>query len=227
MYPPKKRWLALMLAGTQLLACTRGKILEPHPFETEIAAIEAQGKQPLSAEAVLFIGSSSIRLWDLKKTFPGLETVNHGFGGSEMAHLNNCAARIVFPFKPRRIVVYEGSNDIHAGRTPSQVVEEMKKFLNLTRDNLPGSKVYFLAVKPSLSRIGDLGEVLEANRLLKAICEQSAGLAVYVDGCTALLGANGMPDPALYQQDLEHLNELGYARWVSLLEPLVMPTNVN
>src|SRR5688500_4365755 len=52
-------------------------------WEPAIAAFEAEDKQsPPPKDADLFVGSSSIRLWDLKKSFPDLPTINRGFGGS-------------------------------------------------------------------------------------------------------------------------------------------------
>src|ERR1041385_3473031 len=41
---------------------------------------------PPPSGAVLFIGSSSIRFWTTLETdFPGVPTINRGFGGSELA----------------------------------------------------------------------------------------------------------------------------------------------
>src|SRR5262245_4109330 len=52
-------------------------------WESAIRAFEeADRRSPPPADAILFIGSSSIRLWDLKDSFPDLPAINRGFGGS-------------------------------------------------------------------------------------------------------------------------------------------------
>jgi hypothetical protein len=88
------------------------------PFAVEIRAFEAaDAKQPPAPGGVLFVGSSSIRLWKtLADDFPGLPVTNRGFGGSQVADSTRYAGRIVLPYKPRTIVMYAGDNDLAAGR---------------------------------------------------------------------------------------------------------------
>src|SRR5215212_3913947 len=82
-------------------------------FESEITAFERRDREsPPPAAAVLFVGSSSIRMWcTLDRDFPTLRVVNRGFGGSEMSDVLRYAERVVVPYRPRTIVVYAGDND--------------------------------------------------------------------------------------------------------------------
>jgi hypothetical protein len=99
-------------------------------WEITIAAFEAEDKlAPPPKDAVVFIGSSSIRLWDLKKSFPDLVALNRGFGGSQMSDAVKYARRIFTPYKPRLIVLYEGDNDLNAGKSPTQVAADFEEFL--------------------------------------------------------------------------------------------------
>src|SRR5579883_2356521 len=77
------------------------------PFADEIAAFEAQDKKNFPAPGgVLFVGSSSIRLWTtLAQDFPELPVINRGFGGSQIADSIRYADRIVFPYRPKMIVM--------------------------------------------------------------------------------------------------------------------------
>lgn len=71
-----------LMSATTLLAQDK----TPDRWEKDIAAVEeriASGESPQNA--VLFVGSSSIRLWKLEESFPDLKTANHGFGGSHLA----------------------------------------------------------------------------------------------------------------------------------------------
>src|SRR5688572_2394579 len=93
---------------------------QPAPFEKEIAAFEAaDAKSPPPQGAVLFIGSSSIRLWkSLEQDFPNLKVINRGFGGSQIEHSNRYFDKIVAPYRPKLIVFYAGGNDVAAGKGP-------------------------------------------------------------------------------------------------------------
>ena len=88
-------------------------------WEKEIAAFEAADqKQPPPKGGIVFVGSSSIRLWDVKKSFPGLPVINRGFGGSQIEDSTHFAERIVFPYEPCAVVFYAGDNDIASGKSP-------------------------------------------------------------------------------------------------------------
>lgn len=190
-------------------------------FEAEIAALETMRGQTYPTGGFLFTGSSSIRKWDLSKAFPSLHAVNMGFGGSRMVDLNHFADRIVFPYKPAMIVVYEGDNDIHEGFVPWEVILEFRLFLDSVKSRLPGSRVLFLAVKPCPSRFREMQRQRQLNRHLKDWCDNSGGLASFVDTFTPILGPDGTPDRSFFQDDQLHLNDKGYARWKSALDPLL------
>src|SRR5271170_6245982 len=91
-------------------------------WEADIKKFEAADRlHPPPAGAVVFVGSSNIRLWKLADSFPGMEVINRGFGGSHMADSARYADRIVTPYKPRAVVVFAGDNDLADGKTPEQV----------------------------------------------------------------------------------------------------------
>ena len=190
-------------------------------FDQDVARLEAKTPAPLPAETVLFVGSSSIRRWDLAASFPGLKVCNHGFGGSRTADLNHFAPRLVLAYRPARLVVYEADNDIHEGLTPEQVAREADRFLTLVAEKLPESKTWWLAIKPSPSRRKQMARQREANDLICKRCDLSGGKAVFVDTWTPILGPDGQPAPELFLEDKLHLNEKGYARWNAVLEPLL------
>ncbi len=95
---------------------------DPDRWESAMQAFEKQDKQnPPEKGGIVFIGSSSIRRWDLKKSFPDLDLINRGFGGSVIADSIRYFDRIVTPLKPRTVVLYAGDNDIGRGMTAQEV----------------------------------------------------------------------------------------------------------
>ena len=180
------------------------------------AALDAASPPP--QHAVLFVGSSSIRLWDtLAADFPGVPVINRGFGGSELRDSTFYADRIVIPYAPRRIVIYAGENDLHAGRTPQQLEEDFRAFVRRVRRDLPKVRIAYISNKPSPSR----ANLLEAQRQANALIEAEAGrLHVdYIDVFTSMLDTNGRPREELFGEDRLHMNRAGYELWRQKVAP--------
>jgi len=188
-------------------------------FEDEILAFERQDREcPAPRGAIVFAGSSSIRGWDLPKHFPGLDVVNRGFGGSQIAESTHYADRILLPLEPRLVVFYAGDNDIACGKTPAEVFGDFVAFVDKIRAALAETRIVFLSIKPSLSRWEMVERMRDANRRIEAFCRSSTGLS-YVDTDAPMLGADGRPRPELFVEDGLHLSEAGYALWTSLVLP--------
>ncbi len=188
-------------------------------WEKDIAAFEAQDAKALPRKnAVLFVGSSSIRLWNLKESFPDIETINRGFGGSEVADSVRYANRIVIPHAPRIVVLYAGDNDIANGKSPERVLADFKEFVAVVRDALPKTKIVYIGIKPSIQRWKLIGKIREANRLIREhIAAQKSDKLAFVDVDKPMLGDDGKPRAELLLDDGLHLNEQGYELWTNLI----------
>lgn len=184
-------------------------------WEKEIAAIEKRLKaDPPRPGGVFFAGSSSTRLWDLSKSFPGAGYVNVGFGGSVVADSTHFAPRILTPFKPGTVVLYAGDNDIGRGHKPEQVAADFAAFVAAVRKDNPSCRVLFVAVKPSLARWKLFDAQQKANALVKEACGKGTGL-VFVDVVRPMLGPDGTPLPELFVKDGLHLSPKGYEVWTA------------
>ena len=99
---------------------------DPTFFEDEIAAFEAADRAaPPPERPIVFVGSSSIRLWDtLAEDFAPLSVLNRGFGGSQLEHVNHFLERTVLGYAPRAVLLYAGDNDLDArtGKTADDVL---------------------------------------------------------------------------------------------------------
>jgi lysophospholipase L1-like esterase len=202
--------LSVLMLGTHLAAAQT----PPPRFAAEIAAFEASDAKTMPAKGgVLFLGSSSIRMWTtLAKDFPGIAAINRGFGGSEIADSTLYADRIVIPYAPKTIVFYAGDNDIEAGKSPAQVLAAFEALTAKVHAALPDTRILFVSIKPSIARWDKIAAMREANRLVRAYVAENPRLG-YIDIFDAMLGADGKPRPELFRADGLHMTPAGYAIW--------------
>ncbi len=195
----------------------------PNPkWESDIQAIEKKiSSGSTKKNGIVFVGSSSIRLWKLEKSFPELPVANHGFGGSILKDSVDYFDRLVTTAEPQIIVVYAGDNDVAAGRKPETIADDFRKFLGLVHSKVPGcKKVIYISIKPSVKRWTMAETMQKTNRLIKDLCEADEQ-AEFLDVWPHMLNAEGMPRPDLLADDGLHLNDAGYAIWNDAVRPLL------
>lgn len=188
-------------------------------WEQDMQRFAAQdAASPPPRHGVVFVGSSSIRLWEtLTADFPGAPVINRGFGGSELRDSTFYADRIVIPYAPRQIVLYAGENDLQSGRTPQQVEADFRAFVERVRRDLPKVRIAYISNKPSPSRARLLEAQRQANALIKV---EAKRLRVdYIDVFTPMLDANGQPRGELFVEDRLHMNRAGYELWQQKVAP--------
>src|SRR5207253_773152 len=78
-------------------------------WEKAIQAFEKQDQAKAPPQnPIVFTGSSTIVGWKLPRSFPMLDAINRGFGGSQLADAVHFAPRTVTKYKPRLVVLYSG-----------------------------------------------------------------------------------------------------------------------
>lgn len=172
-------------------------------------------------DAILFIGSSSFTKWtDVQDYFPGFPIINRGFGGSALPHLILYANDIIFPYKPRQIVIYCGDNDLAASDTitAETVYKRFKQLFHLTRANLPGVSIAFVSIKPSPRRKKLMPKMSEANSLIKKFLKKQKK-ASFIDVYHKMLNKDGSPIGEIFTKDSLHMNAKGYKIWQKMIEP--------
>lgn len=173
---------------------------------------------------MLFVGSSSIRLWQtLAEDMTPLPVLNRGFGGSSIADANLYFDRIVASYRPRAIVFYAGENDLDSGRSPAEVAAEFRRFLDAKRRTLGEAPVFFISAKPSKLRFAQLARQSELNAAIRALAVHSRDL-VFVDVVAPML-SDGRPRD-LFIEDGLHMAPAGYAIWRDIVRDALLRRNV-
>jgi len=192
---------------------------KPKNWEPSIRAFEQHhAKTPPPEKPLLFVGSSSVRMWNLKDSFPGRATMNRGFGGSELSDSLQYFDRIVLPCRPRAILLYAGDNDIGNGETAEQVIADYKAFAAKVRSQLPKADFAYLPIKPSLARWNLWPEMQKANHAIKQLAAADPKLH-YLDTVTPMLGEDGKPKKEFFLPDGLHMTPAGYQAWTAVVTP--------
>ena len=168
-----------------------------------------------SDSAIMFIGSSYIRMWkNIREDLNYKEIIHRGFGGSNLRDVAYYIKRIVYPHHPKAIFIYVG-NDIGAterDKAPDQVLELYKYVVKIIRDKYPATPITWLAISPSEKRWTVWDKIQETNNLVKAFTASQPNL-FYIDAGQKYLGTDGKPVATFYRDDKMHYNEEGYKLW--------------
>ena len=191
-------------------------------WEHEIAAFEAQDRtNPPPTNALLFIGSSTIRFWTTLATdFPGPPIINRGFGGSEIADSTHFAGRLIFPYAPRAIFFRAGGNDLNAGKTSEAVFADFKEFAGTVHARLPTADIYFISCSHTPTRWKNRDCEKTMNQLIEEYARHTPHLK-YIETGSVALGADGEPRVELFREDRLHFNAAGYKLLAEQVRPFV------
>jgi lysophospholipase L1-like esterase len=193
-------------------------------WEPEIAAYEAADREnPPPKRGILFIGSSTIRLWKtLAEDFPDHKIINRGFGGSEIVDSTHFADRIIIPYEPKQIFLRAGGNDIHGGRLPEKVASDFAAFVRVVHGRLPKTEIVYIAVNPAPARWGENDKYRDLNRRIREMALEMPRVCV-VDAYDISLTAEGRARPELFVDDKLHFNAEGYKVLAERVRPY-LPT---
>jgi len=215
-YPVTFLVLVLYLFALPLTAAEQDNRDDPLRWEDTIQEFEkAVALEPEPKDAVLFVGSSSIRRWSsLRVDMAPIPVIQRGFGGSRLGDAAYYAERLVNVHRPRAVVLFSGTNDItpeHA-KSPKALLASYQEFVKKVRADLPDVPIYFVEITPSPLRWSVWNVAQKTNRRIAKYSAQHKNLHV-IDLSLFLLDANGQPDPKFYVEDRLHMSAAGYEIW--------------
>ena len=221
-----RRMLSRFTLALSLLVLTRTAFAADDfaKWEKEIAAFEQHDREnPPPKNGIVFVGSSSIRLWStLAEDFPQHRVLNRGFGGSEIADSVHFADRIVIPYAPRLVVLYAGGNDLNNGKTPERVAADFRAFVETVRAKLPDVEIAYISSAPNPARWAQIENVKALNAANAAFVAAQPKLK-FINVFPHMLGDDGLPKPDIFRDDRLHMNPEGYKIWTRIIAPLLPP----
>jgi lysophospholipase L1-like esterase len=197
---------------------------QAQPFAEEIAAFKKQDSIAFPPKhAILFVGSSSFRLWkDVQKYFPGYTIINRGFGGSSFPDVIRYADEIILPYNPKQILIYcENDFANNDSLQPADVTQRFIELFNIIRKTYKKVPIVFISMKPSPSRTRLMPKFEATNEQIKNFLATKKRTG-YIDVYHAMLQPDGTPIPDIFIQDKLHMNAKGYAIWQKIIEPYLL-----
>lgn len=194
---------------------------DPLRFEQEVKTLIEADSLIDNTHLILFTGSSSIRMWqDLKSDFPLHPVLNRGFGGSEMTDLLYYVEPLILAYKPDKIFIYEGDNDINSGKSTEAILKTAEQLLAKIRESLPSAEIIFISPKPSIARWHLKAEYEEFNSALKLWVANQEDVQ-FADVWTPMFDASGKVMDDIFLSDNLHLNKKGYAIWTKVIKEFI------
>jgi lysophospholipase L1-like esterase len=191
------------------------------PFHNEIAAFKKLDSISLPPKnAIVFVGSSSFRMWsDVQSYFPGYTIINRGFGGSSLPDVIRYTPDLVLKYRPKQVLIYAGDNDLAASAsvTADTVFNRFKMLFTMIRSALPKANIAYVSIKPSPSRKHLMPNMALANSLIKSFVAKQKN-ASFIDVYHPML-TNSKPKPEIFLSDSLHMNKEGYDIWQKAIKP--------
>ncbi|MRH98911.1 G-D-S-L family lipolytic protein [Kriegella sp. EG-1] len=192
---------------------------DPNRFAEQVSAIQQKYDTLLDSnkETIVFTGSSSIRMWkDVQSRFPDNQIVNSGFGGSQASDLLAHLDRLVLNFKPKKVFIYEGDNDISANKKSKEIIKTTRQIIDKIRSKNAATEVILIAAKPSISRWNLKRRYKKLNRKFKSLSKKDP-LTSFADVWKPMIYKNNVMQDMFIEDGL-HMNTKGYDIWYNVIK---------
>lgn len=199
-------------------------------WEVDISKLEnLDNYEKYSNNALLFIGSSSIRGWKtIKKDMLPYETIKRGYGGAHYTDIIHFSKRLVKNHNPRAILIFvandiKGNNneDLYSknlsDRSPNEVKRLFKLVISQIRSIHKEIPIIAIETTPTPSRWNAWNEISKANDLIEKICNSKSNL-YYIKTRNEFIGNDGLPITSFFVEDMLHLNNSGYKLWSQIIK---------
>ena len=190
-------------------------------FSEEVAKIADLPVPTWDSGIIIFTGSSSVRLWgDAGLLSKGSPIINTAFGGSTAYGLNVYLEDLVLRYEPKQVFIYEGDNDIAAGRDTRTILEHLDTIFTRIWEQNPEVEIVYISAKPSPLRWELRKEYEALNKAIERRAKKEDRL-VFADVYSSML-QKGQVREDLFIEDRLHMNRKGYAIWAEVIRPLIM-----
>ena len=198
---------------------------DPLIWEKDIVALEEKTRINLdNSDRILFVGSSSIRLWpNLAEDMHPFKVIQHGFGAARINDVLFYSDRLINQFSPKAVVIFVGTNDINLKsiKPAEKIRENFVQLIKKIKFDLSETPIFYINITPTPKRWSVWRHSIKTNSMILEASKKLDNVFI-IDTCIELIGDNGEPDPEMNQQDRLHLSEKGYALWKKIIKKMLL-----
>jgi lysophospholipase L1-like esterase len=207
----------LLISFLLIFSCFSVFAQDPTRFNEKVKQINEENPPQNNQNTIVFTGSSTIRMWkSLQEDFPKHELVNSGFGGSQASDLLYFLNELVLVYNPSKVFIYEGDNDISAGKSSEEILDDYKNITTKIHESGPETEIILISPKPSVARWELKDKYLDFNSKLKKFAAGKKNVK-YADLWRPMLDKNKEPMKDIFIEDNLHMNQKGYAIWAKII----------
>ena len=172
---------------------------------------------------VLFLGSSSINLWNtIYEDFAPLKLIRRSYGGATLRDMIYNYNTIAKGYTPKSILLYV-ENDLGSHKEGVNAVkcfDLFRIFIDKLKKDYPNTPLIVVSLKPSQHKADQLKDQLLVNALLEE--NATAQGYTYVDITKVMYDEAGNLRTDIFKEDNLHMNAEGYKLWTAILKPLLL-----
>lgn len=207
------------------LACSPALRYQKAPevlsWEKDIRALEHLDSIETDPEnAILFTGSSSIRLWNtIQEDMAPWKVIKRGYGGAKLSDFAFYTPRIIYPHNPAALVIFI-ANDITGSpfdKSPHEIKALVRSIHKTIRAKFSSLPVFWIEITPTPSRWAAWPQIQKANQQIQSFCQHHKNIW-FIETSKAFLTSGNQLRPELFTSDQLHLNHEGYLLWSSIIK---------
>lgn len=178
-------------------------------------------KEQLATE-YLFLGDSITYGYDLQEYLLDYPVINSSIIGNETDDILENLEKRVFKYKPNKLILLIGINDLKNFKEPEHVIKNIEKITEKIGKKYPKCKIYIQSIYPVGKKIEknyDVPEIdtlknniIKTNKEIKQLCKKNN--YTYIDIYPLLKTDEDLLDSD-YTKDGLHLTEEGYKKITS------------
>ncbi|MEL6108678.1 MAG: GDSL-type esterase/lipase family protein [Planctomycetota bacterium] len=172
-----------------------------------------------SGDAILFLGSSSIRRWtSIATDMSPYQTIRRGYGGAKFTDMAVFAERLIEPHRFRAVVMFVGNGVTGEpeDHTPEQIEQLARYIVEVAHDHSPGTPFFLIEITPCEKRFDAWPKIRAVNSKLREVALSTPD-TYFIPTASHYLNGDGTPRPELFVDDKLHLNAEGYRLWSTLI----------
>ena len=179
-------------------------------FKDEISLLKKKIKLKKNKnDLIVLYGSSTLRLWkNFDEDFENFNTLNLGFGGSQISNMIDNFEVLFKEISPKTIILYCGGNDLAVGLDPEKIFKKLIVLIKMIKEKFKKIKIINIQLKPSLERISKMDKINLLNKLISDHFKRRKNL-IQLE-CFDDIMINGDIDETFFLRDGLHLNSKGY-----------------